>query len=148
MNEGLIVLDKTQIEYVDAQSVRIKSSVPCVEILSVTKENYNILKQLYPDKEILTVQFQIIPNVCLDMTSYESVKYNYNVLKQKGMVAKDDEEFVSLATTHLSPPKTMVIMHREMGPTAFENSNVHQYRIKCIRCYDLSKLFNVKVYAM
>ncbi len=148
MNEGLIVLDKAQIQYTDVQSVQIKSSVPYVDVFSVTKENYDILKQLHPDKEILTVQFQIIPNICLDMTSYEYVKYTYNVLKQKGFEAKDDNEFISMATTHLSPPKTMVIMYREMGATAFDNSKVYQYRIKCIRCYDLTKLSNVKVYAM
>ena len=147
MNEGLIALDKSQIECTDV-SVQIATMVPYVEIFSVTKENYDILKQLYPDKEILSVQFQIIPNICLDMTSYEYVKYTYNVLKQKGFVPKDDSELISLATTQMSPGKTMVIRYQEMGPTAFENSKVYQYRVKCIRCYDLTKLSNIKVYTM
>lgn len=148
MNEGLIVLDKDQIQYTDVQSVQIKTSVPYVDVFSVTKENYDILKQLHPDKEILTVQFQIIPNICLDMTSYEYVKYTYNVLKQKGFEAKDDNALIALATTEMSPNKTMVIFYQEMGPTAFDNSKVYQYRIKCIRCYDLTKLSNLKVYAI
>lgn len=147
MNEGLIALYKSQIECTNA-AVRITAMIPYVEIFSVTKENYDILKQLYPDKEILSVQFQIIPNVCLDMTSYEYVKYTYNVLRQKGFTPKDDSELISLATTQMSPGKTMVILHREMGPAAFENSKIYQYRVKCIRCYDLTKLSNIKVYTM
>ena len=147
MNEGLIALDKSQIECTDT-AVRITDMVPYVEIFSVTKENYDILKQLYPDREILSVQFQIIPNICLAMTSYEYVKYTYHVLKQKGFVPKDDSDLISLATTQMSPNKTMVISYQEMGPAAFENSQVYQYRVKCIRCYDMTKLSNIKVYIM
>lgn len=146
MNEGFIVLDEAQFEEADGLCVTIRPEVTDVDIFPISGDNLRTLQTLFPDKIILTVEFKLTPDVCVDLTSYESVRFSYNILAKQGFEPADDEAFVRLAATQMSPNKKMFICIKKMGNTAFKGSAVYQHNLKCVRCFDMNLVVNPKKY--
>lgn len=139
---GLIAIDSKHIIETD-NSIKLSGDIKDICIYPSNKDTYNILKEIYPSKRILQIEFIYTQDIVLNMTSYKSVKDTYEILKKLNHTPKSDNELIDLAKHIIIPNKKLVIAHKMIGKTAFPNSKVKQYRLNTVYCYDLELIIKI-----
>lgn len=135
-NTGLIVLDERDILKTDTTIIKLNPDIKNLTIYP--NSTYNILSEVFSNKQIIKVEFIRTQDIILDMTSYESVKNTYSILNKLGYTVDSDKDLINLALNKLVPNKKLLVTQKQLGKPAFHNSKVRQYKFKVIYCYDTS----------